>query len=73
MNLSFVTIVQFVGVTSFWGLLDLPLTEEACFCGVIRHVELITVSDESATLDTSPVIDLLADEFFANVSVSDGG
>lgn len=71
MNLSFVTIVQFVGVTSFWGLLDLPLTEEACFCGVIRHVELL-VSDESATLDTSPVIGLLADEFFANVSVSDG-
>lgn len=68
MNLSFVTIVQFVGVTSFWGLLDLPLTEEACFCGVIRHVELVG-SDESVNLDTSPDIDLLDEEFLANDSV----
>jgi len=77
-NLSFVTIVQFVfvGVTSFWELLDLSLPEEACFCGVLKHVELVG-TDESAllnkhftTLDPLPINSLLA-EFLATASVSD--
>lgn len=79
MNLSFVTIVQFVGVACFWGLLEFSLPgEEACFCGVLRHVELVGI-DESAllnthltTLDPSPVINSLVALFLANVCVSNG-